>query len=673
MKHAFTREEERTLMAVFDTAIPAMTAAELLELVPSLANEVDEKTVAAFAAEVPSQVPGLREELHTILPAHVTPEKIAELKMVLRLMRGYLGSLALTGSLTPFESQPLAVRQKQLLAWKVSVIPVYRKLYDTLVKLGVALYTRNSATFRKVVRYDPAPVPLAKSYYDFSFMSVVEAAQGKWDAIIIGSGSGGGVAAKAMSEAGMRVLVIEKGEHFDQSQSYPEPFALNNMFERAILMSTQDDSVALLAGAVFGGGSTINWAASLQTTAAVRENWANEFNLPYFTSPEFQADLDYVCDVMGVSVPKDHNTQNKIFLEGARRMGYIRAVVPQNDGGEDHGCGHACANGCVSGGKKGGVHKWLVDAAVAGASFLRADVRRLEFTKRVATGVTVRVGKEETVIAAPRIIVAGGSINSPAILLRSKVRNPRVGASIYVHPTNYVYGVFKEDTHPTDGVILTAVVEEFANMTPGGYGPRIETGLMQPVLSTTLLPWAGGQVHKARLARHSHMVGLIVITRDKDSGRVTLDKYGDAAVNYSVSATDAHNIQTGTIGAAEILHAMGAEEIIVAARGVPSWKTGDDWATWKEQVRVTRPASYGSAHQMGSNRMSSRPADGACDPNGALYGVNGVWVADASVLPTSSGVNPMITTMAVAQKIVRGVVDGWRGGSVAAPATGPRL
>ncbi|CAK9782675.1 long-chain fatty alcohol dehydrogenase [Cutaneotrichosporon oleaginosum] len=662
MPKAFTRDEVRTMMAVFDTVIPSMSVEELLKRAPGLAEEVDIDVVADYAAEVPSKVPGVREELQSLLAAHLAPEKIAELKTVLGLMRGYFGSLALTGSFTPFESQPIAVREKQLLSWKTSVIPTYRKIYDSLVKLGIALYLRNSATVRKVMRYDPKPVPLAESYFGFEFLTVSQAAEGRWDAIIVGSGSGGGVAAKAMAEAGMRVLVIEKGAHYDHSQTYDEPWALEHMYECGVLRATEDGSVGLVAGSVFGGGSTVNWAASLQAPAAVREGWAKEFGLPYFASPQFQADMDYVCAVMGVCAPT-HNVQNQMLLEGARRMGYTRADVPQNAGGAPHGCGHNCANGCVSGGKKGGVHAWLADAARAGARFVRANVRRIDFAGRAAVGVTVLHDGRETSLPAPRVIVAGGSIHSPALLLRSRVRNPRIGASIYLHPTNYVYGVFKEDTHPTEGQILTSVVSEFANLTPGGYGPRIETGIMQPVVSMSLLPWAGGAEHKGRLARHSHMLGLIVITRDKDCGRVKLDAHGEPAVHYSVSATDAGNIQTGTVGAAAMLRALGAQEIIVCGRGVPSWKDGDDWDTWTELVRTTRPASYGSAHQMASNRMSARPADGACDPDGALYGVSGVWVADASVLPTSSGVNPMVTSMAVAHKVARGVVEGWQAGT----------
>lgn len=577
-----------------------------------------------------------------------------------------MGSLALTGSFTTFENQSIEVREKQLLSWKLSVIPTYRKVYDSLVKLGVAMYLRNSPTVYKVMNFKAvnAATP-EEGHFDFKFLSASEATEVSLDAIIVGSGSGGGVAAKALSEAGMKVLVLERGQHVDHSGTYTEAYALENMYDRAALMTNDGGGIGLVQASVFGGGSTVNWAASLQTPAAVRADWAKTFGLPYFTTPEFQGDLDYVCDVMGVSPPTVQNTQNSLLMEGARRLGYQHAAVPQNNGGGHHACGHDCANSCRSGGKKGGVHTWLADASRAGALFLtRADVRRVDFDNRVAVGVTLNVDGQELSIKAPRIIVAGGSIHTPALLKRSRVPNPRVGASIYLHPTNYVYGIFDDDTHPTEGNILTSVVGEYANISPGGYGVRVETGIMQPIIAMTLLQWAGGQEHKGRLANHSKMVGLIAISRDKDSGRVKLDKEGEPEVYYTVSAHDANSVKTGTVAAAECLRAVGAKEIIVGGRGVPAWKKGEDWDSWTGQIMDTAPGCYGSAHQMGSCRMSSRPADGACDPDGKLYGVQGVWVADASVLPSSSGVNPMVSTMAVANKVARGIVEGWKEGGV---------
>lgn len=371
---------------------------------------------------------------------------------------------------------------------------------------------------------------------------------------------------------------------------------------------------------------------------------------------------------MGVSAPT-HNTQNQMLLEGARRMGFQRADVPQNTGGGPHACGHDCANLCRSGGKKGGVHSWLVDASNAGAKFITgADVRRIDFDAkkgRAARGVVLRFNDgSEQYVKTPRVLVCAGSILSPALLLRSKIPNSRIGQSLYLHPTNYVHAIFDHATHPVDGQILTSVVGEFADLDGSGHGVRIETGCMQPVLAMCLLQWANGLEAKARFLKHPKMVGCIAIARDAKPGKVSIDKAGEPIVDYTVANIDNKSIITGTIGAAECMKAIGAKEVIVAGRGIPEWREGDDWDAWVRKVTASTPGGYGSAHQMGSNRMGSSTSNGACDPTGAVYGVRGVWCADASVLPSASGVNPMVSTMAVATKISRGIVQAWREGRV---------
>lgn len=571
-----------------------------------------------------------------------------------------MGSLALTGSLTPFESQPIHIREKQLLSWKLSAVPHFRKIYDSLIKLGIVLYLRASPTLHKVMKYETPPAdPPVGGHFQFKFSNIADLKNVELDAIIVGSGAGGGVTAKTLAEAGMKVVVIEKGKHFDHGGIYSETWSLQHMYDRAILAMNESGSISLVSANVFGGGATINWAACLETPEAVRADWTSTFGLPYFTSPEFQEDINYVNKVMGVSDPTNQNKQNKLLMEGARRMGYEHAPVKQNNGGQPHRCGHECANSCRSGGKRG--ISWLEDANKAGAHLLvGADVRRIIFKKGVAKGVSLIVDGKEATLNAPRIVVSGGSFFSPALLLRSKVPNPRIGASLYLHPTNYIYGVFPESTEPTKGNILTSVVSEYDNISPGGYGVRVETGIMQPIISMTLLQWIGGAEHKARLSKHSRMVGLIAIARDRDCGRLKIDKQGEPVIKYNVSAHDEKSIKAGTVAGAECLRAAGAEEILVGARGVSSWKKGDDWEGWRKQVEETSPASFGTAHQLGSCRMSSRSSDGVCDPTGALYGVKGVWVSDASVLPSSSGVNPMITVMAVAHKVAREVVRSWK-------------
>lgn len=580
------------------------------------------------------------------------------------------GSLIVTYSFTPFHKQPREVREQILLSLKSARTAMMRKIFDSLIKLSSAIYIRNSDLVHKVMLYEPKVTePPAEGHFKFQFADPQSLDGQDFDAIIVGSGSGGGVAAKILSEAGMRVLVMEKNLYYDPAgQAFDEREALKVMYDLGGLAATETGELGIVSGSCFGGGSAINWAASLQTPAAVRNDWATSYGLPYFKTPEFQEDLDYTFKEMGVSLPKKQNIQNQLLMEGARRLGYAHAEVPQNNGNADHGCNHDCANGCRSGGKKGGPHKWLVDAANAGATFvIGCSVRKILFTKsRQAKGVSALTpeGKKIT-INAPRVIASCGSVQTPALLLRSRIPNNRIGASLYLHPTNYVYGVFPERTHPTDGQILTSVVTEFANLTPSGHGVRLETGIMQPIVSTVLMQWHGGKQYKANMAKHSHMAGFIAIARDRDHGYVQINAEGEPIVHYVTSSFDQKSILKGTVAAAECMKAVGAEEIIVSGRGVKPWKKGDDFESWCKQVETTPSSAFGSAHQMGSCRMSARPGDGACDPTGAVRGCSGVWCADASVLPSASGVNPMISTMAVARKVSKGIVEQWKHGDAA--------
>lgn len=577
------------------------------------------------------------------------------------------GALLVTYSFTPFHQQPREVREQILFSLKHARTATMRKIFDSLIKLSSALYVRNSDLVHKAMLYEPTvTAPPPEGHFQFQFADPQSLDGQEFDAIIVGSGSGGGVAAKELSEAGMKVLVIEKGLHYDLAgQAYDEREALKIMYDLGGLAATETGELGLVSGNVFGGGSSVNWAACIQTPAAVRNDWATTYGLPYFKTQEFQQDLDAVWKQMGVSLPKKQNLQNQLLMEGARRLGYAHGPVAQNNGNADHNCNHDCANGCRSGGKKGGVHSWLIDAAKAGSTFVvGCSVRKILFTKsRHAKGVLVKTPEGKKIkIKAPRVIAAGGSIQTPALLLRSRIPNPRIGTSIYLHPTNYVYAVFPQRTHPTEGQILTSVVTEFANLTESGHGVRLETGIMQPIVSTVLMQWHGGKEYKANIAKHSHMAGLIAIARDRDHGYVQLSAEGEPIVHYTTSAFDQKSVLKGTVAAAECMLAVGAEEIIVNGRGVKPYKKGDDFAAWAKQVEATPSSAFGSAHQMGSCRMSSRPGDGTCDPSGAVRGVQGVWCADASVLPSASGVNPMISTMAVARKVSRGIVDQWKHG-----------
>lgn len=545
------------------------------------------------------------------------------------------------------------------------------------------------------------------------------------DVVIVGSGCGAGVAAKNLSEAGHRVIVAEKSyywppEHLPMSQGEGP----DQLFMSGGSIVSDDASIVVVAGQTWGGGGTVNWSASLQTQGFVRREWAAApHNLPFFTSPAFQRSLDRVCARMGVSAEHvDHNPANAALMEGARRLGWTHKPVPQNTGGKQHYCGY-CSFGCGACEKQGPVVSFLPDAARAGATFIEGlDVTRVLFDEKSRPGgAKVAVGVEgiwtsrdphggvsgpgrytrRVIISSKRVILSAGSLSTPLVLLRSGLTNPNIGAHLRLHPVSVVGATFPERTRPWEGGILTSVVSEFENLDGAGHGVKLETTVMLPAFFLPWLPWADGASYKARAAKMASMAGLIVLARDADDSptssrrnRVYPDPAdGRARIAFTPSRKDRAHLARGIRECARALYAAGATEIFTTVPGAQPYakdaaeRAADDdaaagadagpgdgvnnprFAAWLASLpEGTLPAPETllvSAHQMGSCRMGASPKNSAVDPEGRVWGAEGVFVCDASAMPGASGVNPMVTGMALADWVSGGVARGLgRGGKL---------
>jgi choline dehydrogenase-like flavoprotein len=454
---------------------------------------------------------------------------------------------------------------------------------------------------------------------------------------------------------------------------------------------SDDSSIAIVAGSTWGGGGTVNWSASLQTQGYVRKEWATKDNLPFFTSADYQSCLDEVCNRMGVSTSAIlHNKSNDVLLEGARRLGWSAKAVPQNTGGSQHYCGF-CTFGCGSCEKLGPVNSWLPDASKAGAKFMEGfDVQKVLFEekdgKKVAVGVeglfTSRdehagvagtpLVKRKVIIKAKRVIVSAGTMQSPMLLMRSGLKNKWIGRNLRLHPVTFVASVYDEEIRPWEGGILTAVVNEFENMDGQGHGTKIESATMVPSALLSFSPWTGGVDYKLLAPKLKNMVGHFAMARDSSSGYVYPDASdGRPRVVFSTDKRDRQYLIDGTIAAAKLNYIMGAREIFTT---IPNTSTyvrpfGQEesagvndaaFNVWLEEVRkrgLPDPDTvFVSAHQMGTNRMSATPSKGVVNPVGKVWEAEGLYVADASVFPSASGVNPMVTNMAISEWIARNLV-----------------
>jgi hypothetical protein len=159
-----------------------------------------------------------------------------------------------------------------------------------------------------------------------------------------------------------------------------------------------------------------------------------------------------------------HNKANSLLLEGCRKLGYPTKDIPQNTGGHQHSCGW-CGFGCRFGEKQGTMMTFLHDAKNHGAQFMQDTfVERVLVHKGKAVGVVGYQDGRKVTVNAGKVIVAAGSIHSPALLKRSGLQNKNIGRNLHLHPVCYAFGKFDEQIDCYQGSIMTAVSEKEFSM-----------------------------------------------------------------------------------------------------------------------------------------------------------------------------------------------------------------
>jgi len=148
------------------------------------------------------------------------------------------------------------------------------------------------------------------------------------------------------------------------------------------------------------------------------------------------------------------------------------------------------------------------------------------------------------------------------------------------------------------------------------------------------------------------------LLRDRSAGRVRIDRHGRAVIQYALSRYDQHHVRTGLIAAAHILQAAGAQQISTSQYRSVSWRRGQSLDEWSERTDRAgygvHDTIYGSWHQMGTCRMG-RVSNAAVDAGGEVHGLRNAFVADASLFPSASGVNPMLSIAALAYQVAQQV------------------
>ncbi len=644
-----TPSQKHTLALICDTLVPALPAQQ----------GDDSRLFGLNAAQL-----NLADALETGIEQVTDASSRAQLQIVLNLFESPLFNRIAIGKLQAFSDMSLDDRTDTLRSWGNSDIAPARQVFQSLKRLALFLFY--ASTFNNEpnptwarLSYPDQPPQTAPTSAPIKPLSITEPTTLYTDVLIIGSGAGGGVIAGELSAAGKEVIVVEKGDYKEDHQLGAGEYASQSLFEKSGLLTTSDLSMSVLAGSTLGGGTTINWAASLRTPEDVLYEWEHDYGFTGASGVDFQHSLDAVLKRMNVGGDVSSiNGLNTVLEKGCNALGYDMTDIPRNVKGCEE-CGF-CNFGCPFGAKQGTLKTYLQDAYQRGTRILvNATVSRLLIERGTVIGAELCVqssnGAQYTVIIrAKYVVVAAGSIHTPALLLRSGLSNANIGANLHLHPVTVTYGLFDEPVLGWQGPPMTRLSRQFANLDGHGYGVRLETAPVHPGLAAATFPWQSGAGHKRMMSDLPNMSNIIALTRDRHGGRVTLNPQGEPVLHYKLHPSDAVHTLKGLIESLRVHIAAGAREVSSPHNRQMLYRPADggnfDAFLREVESRGLHSNAYSlfSAHQMSSCRIGGDSATGAIDPSGQTYEVRNLYVADASVLPTASGVNPMVSIMATA-------------------------
>ena len=649
-------DEFTIIKAVCDTLLPSLEP-------PAGSSEAVAAYYRRNAADL--HVPMLLAE--TL--AHENAETQTEFRQLLALMASPLGGLLLIANPKPFINLQQEQREKYLLAMANSSNGQLRQGYQALKRLATFIFysvpnPQGTNPNWSVLDYEKPTPPSTVSPKPIQPLQVIEDTTLDADAVVIGSGAGGGVVAAELALAGKSVIVLEKGGYNNEANfTLQEAQAMPELYLKRGTLTSKDLSIIVLAGSTLGGGTTINWTTSLKPSLDVLEEWEQRSGLHgYFTSSQLQESFTVVEKRINVNRENSiHNRQNQLLFDGSVALGYHAGVLPRNAIDCQQRCG-ACGFGCLYGAKQSTMKTYLQDASDNGARIIvhcSADkvlIENGQVEGVKATLINPETGKTHNVtIHSKIVVVAAGAVNSPAVLLRSEIENKHIGKHLKLHPVSTISGIYPQKVYPWKGVMQSAYNDEFSHL-HDNYGYKLEAAPAHPGLIGLTTPWYSAREYRESMLDAPNLATIIVLTRDKGEGTVTTDRDGEPVIDYTVSAYDRQHLLHGLRTAARVHFAAGAKSVQSLqnkknrvdrlADGTVSMRDLSDFDARLERYGMgpNRMMMF-SAHQMGTCRMGADTKTSVTNEHGEVHGVKGLFVCDGSLFPAASGVNPMLSIM----------------------------
>jgi len=495
------------------------------------------------------------------------------------------------------------------------------------------------------------------------------------DVAIVGSGAGAGITAELLTKAGLNVVIIEEGQlksSSDFNQKESEAYA--TLYQEAAGRKTKDKGITILQGRTVGGTTTVNWTSSFRTPDDTLKFWQDNYGLgdynPQALAPYFQQAETRLNIGPWLTAP---NENNEVLRRGALKLGIPSDSIKRNV----KGCYNlgSCGLGCPTNAKQSMLVTTIPAALDKGATLLvETRVHKFDISNGHITGLQciavkpnaapVDTAQTATQVIAKHYVLAGGAINSPALLMRSEAPDPHnlLGTRTFLHPATVSTAVMPLTINGWSGAPQTIYSDHFLNTQAidGPMGFKVEAPPLHPVFFGANLPGFGES--QAKLFRQFPQASvLVVIMRDgfhaqSPGGKVELRKDGSPLLDYPLTDFVLDGARRAFLAMAEIQFAAGAKTVY------PAHEMAGGYTSWAETKKVIEAlpmkpllTKIGSAHVMGGCGMAGDEKRGVTRPDGQHWQIDNLSIHDGSLFPTSIGANPQLSIYGTVNRLAQGL------------------